>query len=113
MEAVAFRFAAIFEQMQTVCPLAEIIASGGALRESTVWTQIIADVLGRDLNLPDTREASSRGAVLLALETIGKIESIEKITTPRGQQFRFDKNRHEVYKAARARHEEFYKKLLG
>ena len=36
------------------------------------------------LSLPDTHEASSRGAVLLALETIGKIENIEKISTPKG-----------------------------
>jgi gluconokinase len=113
MEAVAFRFAAIFDQLKTICPVTEIIASGGALRESLVWTQIIADVFGRDLSLPDTREASSRGAVLLALETTGKINSIEEIETPPGQQFRFDKSRHEVYKKARARHEEFYRQLLG
>ncbi len=112
MEAVAFRFAAIFEQLQTVCPVTEMIASGGALRESAVWTQIMADVLGRNLSLPDTREASSRGAVLLALKTIGKIESIEEIETPRGQQFNFDKDRHEVYRNARTRHEEFYRKII-
>lgn len=112
MESVAFRFAAIFEQLKSVCPVAEIIASGGALRESQVWTQIIADVFGHNLSLPDTREASSRGAVLLALETIGKIKSIEEIITPPGQEFRFDKDRHEVYQAARARHESIYKKLL-
>jgi gluconokinase len=113
MEAVAFRFAAIFEGLESVCPVTEIIASGGALRESAVWTQIIADVLGRNLNLPDTREASSRGAVLLALETIGKIQAIEKIATPRGRQFKFDKGRHEIYRGARARHEDAYRKLLG
>ncbi|HEV7643165.1 MAG TPA: gluconokinase [Pyrinomonadaceae bacterium] len=113
MEAVAFRFAAIFEQLQSVCPVTETIASGGALRESAVWTQIMADVLGRNLSLPDTREASSRGAVLLALKTIGKIESIEEIETPPGQQFNFDKDRHEVYRQARARHEKFYRKIIA
>jgi gluconokinase len=112
MESVAYRFAAVYEQLLTVCPIEEVIASGGALRESPVWTQIIADVFGHDLSLPDTREASSRGAVLLALETIGKIESIEKIETPRGEEFKFDKARHEIYQAARKRHEEFYKRLL-
>lgn len=113
LESVAFRFAAVFDQLKTVCPIGEIIASGGALRESQVWTQIIADVFGHDLTLPGTREASSRGAVLLALETIGKIESIEKIETPPGQQFSFNKDRHEVYKQARERHEKVYKKLFN
>jgi gluconokinase len=112
MESVAFRFAAVLDQLDGVCPLTQFIASGGALRESEVWTQIIADVLGRDLSLPDTREASSRGAVLLALESAGKIESIEKIDVPPGRLFKFDKERHEVYRQARERHEKFYDSLI-
>jgi gluconokinase len=111
LESVAYRFADIFEQLCTVCPIKEVIASGGALRESPVWTQIIADVFGHDLNLPETREASSGGAALLALETIGKIENIEKINVPPGQGFKFNKERHEVYVGARERHEDFYGKL--
>jgi hypothetical protein len=65
------------------------------------------------MNLPDTREASSRGAVLLALECIGKIESIEKIETPKGRQFKFDKNKNKIYKKARERHEKFYNLLIN
>lgn len=77
MEGVAFRLADIFERLSTVADIHEIVASGGALRDSPVWTQIIADVLGRDMTLNDASESSSRGAVLLALESLGKIESIE------------------------------------
>lgn len=109
LESVAYRFAAILERLTGVTGIRDLIASGGALRASPVWTQIIADVLGRDMSLPDTREASSRGAVLLALETIGKIEGIEKIPTPKGREFKFDKKRHAVYKKARERHEKYYK----
>jgi gluconokinase len=112
LESVAYRFAEIFDQLNEVCRVREIIASGGALRESPVWTQIIADTLARNLNLPDTREASSRGAVLLALETSGKIESIEKLETPQGQQFKFDKKRHAIYRKGRERHTEFYQLLI-
>ncbi len=74
LESVAYRFAEIYDQLNKVVKIKEIIASGGALRESPVWTQIIADVLAQNLSLPDVREASSRGAVLLALENIGKID---------------------------------------
>lgn len=111
LEAVAFRFAEIYDQLNNVLKIREIIASGGALRESPVWTQIIADVLGKNMSLPDTREASSRGAVLLALETVGKIKSIEEIATPKGRQFKFDKKRRAVYRQARTRHEHFYELL--
>lgn len=78
MEGVAFRLADIFERLNKVAKIKEIVASGGALRESHVWTQIIADVLSRDLTLSDATESSSRGAVLLALESLGKIDSIER-----------------------------------
>ena len=44
MESVAFRFAKIVENLEDFTKLETIIASGGALRESPVWTQTIADV---------------------------------------------------------------------
>ncbi|HEY0426292.1 MAG TPA: gluconokinase [Pyrinomonadaceae bacterium] len=113
LESVAFRFAEIFDQLKTVVKIREIIASGGALRESPVWTQIIADVLRQNLSLPDVREASSRGAVLLALETIGKIESIADLETPKGREFEFDKSRNAIYRKARARHEKFYNLIIN
>ncbi len=113
LESVAYRFAEIFDQLNDVCKIREIIASGGALRESPVWTQIICDVLAQNMSLPDVREASSRGAVLLALETVGKIENIAKIETPKGQEFKFDKKRNAIYRKARARHEKFYNLLIN
>ncbi len=112
MESVAFRFAKIVENLEDFTHIETIIASGGALRESPVWTQIIADVIGKNLNLPDTREASSRGVVLLALENIGKIDDIAKLPTPEGTKFNFDQRRHEIYQEARKRHEKFYNLLI-
>ncbi len=113
LESVAFRFAEIFDQLSDILKIREIIASGGALRESPIWTQIIADVLAHDLTLPETQEASGRGAVLLALESIGEIKSIADLDTPKGQTFKFDKKRHVIYQKARKRHEEFYKILIN
>ena len=113
LESVAYRFAEIFDQLKTLFSIKEIIASGGALRESPVWTQVIADVLGRDMSLPDTREASSRGAVLLVLETIGKIEKLENFTTPKGRSFNFNKEHKNAYKKARKKHDELYGILIN
>ena len=112
LESVAYRFAEIYDQLNEVLEIKEIIASGGALRESPVWTQIICDVLASKMNLPDTREASSRGAVLLALEAIGKIEDISNLETPEGTRFDFDEKRNKIYGQARKRHNRFYKMLL-
>ena len=69
--------AEILRQIETVTPVRNIVASGGALSNSPVFTRIISDALGRKLTLSDTPEASMRGAVLLALETIGKMNLTE------------------------------------
>jgi gluconokinase len=112
LESVAYRFAEIFDQLNGVCPIREIVASGGALRSSPVWTQMIADVLGRDLTLPDTHEASMRGAVLLALETAGRIKKIEDAPHSSGKKFSADKSRKAVYAKARKAHQQVYETLI-
>lgn len=100
LESVAFRFSEIFTRLDRVSKIRDVIASGGALRESPVWTQIIADVLNCRLTLPDTREASSRGAVLWALAAAGKDTNLEKLIPPKGKTFRPSKKKSAVYQAA-------------
>lgn len=80
MEGVAFRLAEICDRLNTVAPFREIVASGGALRKSAVWAQIVADTLERDLGMSQTDESSLRGSVLFALENIETI--MNKKTRP-------------------------------
>jgi gluconokinase len=108
LEAIAYRFAAIFEQLNETCEIREVIASGGALRESPVWTQIICDTLNKPMFLPDEREASSRGAVLFALEKAGMIRNISDFPTDKGQAFLPDDEKHKIYQSAKQRQEKFY-----
>lgn len=111
MEGVAYRLAEICNRLKKIAPIKTIAASGGALRDSPVWAQIIADVLGRDLLLNDVHESSSRGAVLLALESLGKIESIEKMAARQSTILTHHPDCHAVYKQARAAHERAYRVL--
>lgn len=111
LESVAYRFAEIFDRMNSVTRIKNITASGGALRESPVWTKIIADVLGRDLAINNVRESSSRGACLLALESIGKMEITGQNSTNNGGLIKFDRSRHDQYKKIRERHKEKYQLL--
>ena len=106
MESVAFRFAEIYRGLQKVTKVDEIIASGGALRDSAVWTQMIADVLGRDLILSPAQESSSRGAVLLALETICKIGYIK--TSSGEEKTKHRAKYHVIYKRALRQHRAAY-----
>ena len=112
MESVAYRFCEIFERLDSALHIEEIVASGGALRESPVWTQMICDVIGRDMKLPETREASSRGAVLLAAEKNGLITSINEIDEPPSRQFRANASNRLAYRKGLERHRRYYKEFI-
>jgi gluconokinase len=112
LEAVAYRFAAIYDLVRSALPGAtEIIGSGGALLNSPAWMQIIADVLGLPVTASGEAEASSRGTALLALEAIGG-EDWATIGAALGRRFEPDLARHARYREARARQAHLYDVLI-
>jgi gluconokinase len=112
LEAIAYRFALIAEALDGVTERATIIATGNALRSSRVWLQIMADVLGRPVMYGGTTEASTRGAALLALEAVGKIEAIEQSSLIVDEVFQPDMTRHSRYREGLARQEAVYDRLV-
>jgi gluconokinase len=113
MEAIAYRFAPIASALEGVAPNAKIVASGGALLGSPVWSQIMADVLNRPVQLSKIAEASSRGACLLALEATGKLKSIEHAPFEFAQTFEPDVARHARYRAGLERQQKLYARLVA
>jgi len=113
LEAIAYRFALIAGALESVAPGAKIVATGNALRSSPLWSQIITDVLGRQVIFGGSPEASIRGAALLALEAVGKIGSIEEVEISVDDVFEPDMDRHVVYERGLERQEEFYRKLVA
>lgn len=113
MESVALRFAIIAEQLESASPGEKlIVATGGGLLGSPAWTRIMADVLGRPITLSGVKEASSRGAALLALEQLGALK-IDEAEAPLGDTVKPDLGRHEVYRRALERQRRLYDALLG
>jgi gluconokinase len=113
MEAIAYRFALIASALDSFAPAASIIASGGALIASPTWSQMLADVLGRPVHLSNVAEASSRGAVLLALEAAGKLKSIADAPAPFVQTYEPDMARHTLYMSGLERQQQFYARLVA
>ncbi|HEX8162226.1 MAG TPA: gluconokinase [Pyrinomonadaceae bacterium] len=113
LEAVALRFAAIASDLAPFAPGARLYASGGALRHSRAWTQIIADAVGRPLRLSRAREASSRGVALLALERLGAIKNLTDAPPPVYETFTPDDAAHTLYRGALARQESLYESVFG
>jgi gluconokinase len=111
MEAVALRFTLVAEKLDTAFPedadSRHVIATGGGLLGSKTWTRIMADALGRPITASVVTEASSRGAALLALETLGGT-GIEDIEAPLGETYDPNLSHHAVYKQALNRQRELY-----
>ena len=77
LESVSLRFREIFSLMAaSLGAPVKVIASGGALLASSAWTQMMADALGVDVLPCLEREATGRGAALLASERLGAIPSV-------------------------------------
>ena len=86
LEAVAYQFAAVQDLLIAQYPSAqEIVASGGALVHDPAWIQVMADVFGVPVTASKVFEASSRGAALLALNSLGLLEDFADAPTYLGR----------------------------
>ena len=68
LEAVCYRLAAIVDAVGGV---ESVVASGGALLANPGWIQVLADVLGRPVEVSAVAEGSARGAAVAAFERAG------------------------------------------
>ena len=115
LEAVALRIGQVYDRLRPILPNrseARIVASGGAILSSPAWMQIVADVLGRPVAASEVREASARGAALLALEALGELEGIESAPPCIGAGYEPDPTRHDRYRAAAERQQRLYDRLI-
>ena len=111
MESICYLFARVLESLDSFAPDASIVLTGKIFHSFSVWTQMFSDVLGRKVGLSGIEEASLRGAALLALETIGTIETLETFRAVPERVLVPDMNRHEMYRRAIQRQQELYCRL--
>ena len=79
--AVCYRLADILERLESAIGRAKKIVVSGGILQSLASLQILADALGRNLEICADQEASLRGAAIHALEQLG-----EKIAPPKYSQ---------------------------
>jgi gluconokinase len=104
LEAVALRIALVYALLAPLAaPEHQIVASGGALGRSRVWTQMVADALGRPVGVSRDEEATSRGVALLALSAAGVLRDLAAVPSPVGEVVEPDLARHARYQAALVR----------
>jgi gluconokinase len=95
LEGVCYGFAEIADAMAQID---SFVVTGRALLANPGWVQILADVLGRTLEVSGVAEGSARGAAVLELERLGlpvPEAPISHLVEPRP-------DRHEIHLQARA-----------
>ena len=83
LEAVAYRLADV---LAAIGDLESVVATGGGLLANPAWLQVLADVLGRPVEVSGVPEGSARGAAVAALERLGlpvPDAPIDRIVEPR------------------------------
>jgi len=110
LEAVAYRFLEMQEELVTVSPVTRLVATGTALTSSRVWPQILADVLGRQIALPRATELTSRGAAIIGFEQLGI--PLKKTEPGIARVFHPDARSHGVYRAACERQRKLLRAVL-
>lgn len=70
MEGVAFQIRIILEAMEAYKDVRSLVLFGGGAR-SPLWCQIISDVTGMEIVVPETEEAAGAGAAILAGLAVG------------------------------------------
>jgi gluconokinase len=109
LEAVAYRFAAIYQLLgEGSLSSSQIIASGGGILNSPAWTQMMADCLGAPVAASAVEEASSRGAALLALQALGHIDKLENLPALCNETYEPIPEHQARYLKGFARHQKFY-----
>ncbi len=117
LEALAYRLGEVYDQLNTALEKQEIaptlIGSGGTILGSTTLQHIIADTLNAPLYPSLEREASARGAALLALETLGIIPDVVHAPVELGAPVLPEEANHVIYENAASQQQRLYSTLLG
>ena len=83
LEGVVYRLADVLD---AIGGIESVVATGHALLVNDAWLQILADVLGRPVEVSGEPEGSARGAAVVALERVGVSVSrapVERVVEPR------------------------------
>jgi xylulokinase len=78
LEGVAFQYLAIFELLRELGVDVEEVSMVGGETKSDFWNQLKADVIGRNIRVPEVEDAAALGAALLAGKGTGQYPSLQR-----------------------------------
>lgn len=120
IESLAFRIGIVQERLTEALISSNalqtrpmLIGSGGTLLNSPLFRQILADTFGAPLYPLREREASARGAALMALEAIGALSDVAQLAPDLDPPAQPDPAHATVYRNAVERQRQLYQLTLG
>jgi len=114
LEAISYRIARVFNLLvPSLSDDVKLIASGGALTQSDIWPQMLADVMGYPLVMPGVEEASARGVALMALTALGELKDVADAPVASSQSFEPDMEHHAIYQEAIERQQKLYERMAS
>jgi gluconokinase len=114
LEGVAYRIGLVYRLLEPhLDGDVNIIANGGALVNSPEWLQIIADVLGKRVELSAASEASSLGAGMIALKNLGVVEAYDEFEFSVAKTFDPHPGKYDIYQQAMERQQALYQRVVN
>ena len=112
-EGISFRIHSVYNALEPAHQ-ADLVLTGGILR-SQAWMRITADFLGRKLFKASHESASAWGAALIAMRSLGYIDSMDEIndTVKPVPAVAYDEEKHSAYKGVQSTYQHYYGKLFS
>lgn len=107
-EGILFNLYQCYETMVEINGVPESIKLSGGILNSCLWTQMCADIFGKEMEVDRQIQSSLMGGVVLAMELSGVIGSIEEFTLNPASIIRPNRDRAEVYRRRYEKYLEYY-----
>lgn len=111
LEGVSYRFAALYDALARGGDT--VVATGGGLRSSPAWMQMMADVLGTDVVASAVSESSLRGAAIIGLRDVEVTTDKPLPDAPMGTRYVPRDGLHRIHQDARALQQSLYDREVG
>jgi gluconokinase len=111
LEGVAYRFALLYDALRANGE--RVVATGGGLRSSPVWLQIMADALGVEVEHSAVAESSLRGAALIALRDVNLMDPADIQASPVQRVYQPRPHAHAQHRQAIERQRTLYDREIG
>ncbi|MGB3311524.1 MAG: gluconokinase [Nodosilinea sp.] len=88
LEGIVYNLYLVLAALEDFAGPAKLIQATGGFAESPLWRQMMADIFDREVTIPEHYESSCLGAAVLGLFALGRVPSLDAVTTMIGETYR-------------------------